>query len=71
LDEAGVQFSNVIALEKQREKREKAVISSETAHALLYLGKIALAQKSYEEARVLLEQSWAIYRDVCGLLNLN
>lgn len=70
LDEAGAVFANVIALEKSREKREQEVCSPNTAHALLYLGKIALARQNFAEAKELLEKSWAIYRDVAGILNV-
>eukprot|EP01126_Amoeba_proteus_P001317 TRINITY_DN10377_c0_g1_i2.p1 TRINITY_DN10377_c0_g1~~TRINITY_DN10377_c0_g1_i2.p1 ORF type:complete len:295 (-),score=73.47 TRINITY_DN10377_c0_g1_i2:33-917(-) len=60
-------FEKVIALDYQIAESIAEKLRPTTAVALHYLGKIRYDEGNHEEARDLMERSWATYRHVAGL----
>jgi len=70
-DAAEKEFLRVIEIDKTANNRWKENISKPTAQSLYYLGKIERDRNNLERARLLLEYSWEIYREVVGIMNIH
>jgi len=69
--QAEKEFNKIIELDKKSANCVREKCCKTSALALLYIGKIELAKKNFEKARVLLERSWDLYRDLVGILNVH